>query len=81
MRIQIITLFPEMFDPVLRSSMLDKAARNNLVSFEYINLRDFGKGPRKTVDDTPYGGGDGMVIKAEPIVKAIEQAKANDPRL
>lgn len=79
MRIQIITLFPDVFDPVLKSSMLDKAARNNLVSFEYVNLRDFGHGPRKTVDDTPYGGGDGMVVKAEPIVKAIEKAKAADP--
>ncbi len=68
-----------MFDPVLKTSMLDKATRNNLVSFEYINIRDFGKGLRKTVDDNPYGGGDGMVIKAEPIVKAIEQAKVNDP--
>lgn len=68
-----------MFEPVLKSSMLDKAARNNLVSFEYIDLRAFGYGPRKTVDDTPYGGGDGMVLKAEPVVKAIEKAKAADP--
>ena len=79
MRIQIISLFPEVFEPILGSSMLFKASKNGLVSFEHINLRDFGQGPRKTVDDTPYGGGDGMVIKAEPIVAAIEKAKKSDP--
>lgn len=78
MRIQIISLFPEVFEPILSSSMLYKASESKLVSFELINLRDFGLGPRKTVDDTPYGGGDGMVIKAEPIVAAIEQAKKAD---
>src|SRR6185312_2400759 len=79
MKIQIITLFPEMFTGVLHSSMLWKAAAHDIVSYEYINLRDFGLGPRKQVDDTPYGGGDGMLLKPEPLVAAIEQAKQNDP--
>ena len=79
MKIQVITLFPEMFEGVLGSSMLFKAQEKKLVSFEYINLRDFGLGPRQQVDDTPYGGGDGMLLKPEPIVAAIEVAKANDP--
>jgi tRNA (guanine37-N1)-methyltransferase len=79
MRIQFITLFPEMFPGVLNASMLWKAQDKQLVSFEYINLRDFGIGPRKQVDDTPYGGGDGMLLKPEPLVAAIELAKANDP--
>jgi tRNA (guanine37-N1)-methyltransferase len=79
MKIQIITLFPEMFDGVLGSSMLWKAQDRNIVAVEYINLRDFGLGPRKQVDDTPYGGGDGMLLKPEPLVAAIEQAKQNDP--
>ena len=59
MKIQIITLFPEMFEGVLNSSMLWKAQEKKLVGYKLINLRDFGIGPRKTVDDIPYGGGDG----------------------
>jgi tRNA (guanine37-N1)-methyltransferase len=74
--IQIITLFPEMFDGVLNSSMLWKAQDKKLVEYKLVNLRDFGLGSRKTVDDTPYGGGDGMVLKPEPLVAAIESAKA-----
>ena len=77
MKIQIITLFPEMFTGVLGSSMLWKAADREIVQYEFINLRDFGLGPRKQVDDTPYGGGDGMLLKPEPLVAAIEAAKSN----
>jgi tRNA (guanine37-N1)-methyltransferase len=79
MKIQIITLFPEMFDGVLNSSMLWKAQKENLVEYKLINLRDFGIGPRKQVDDIPYGGGDGMVLKPEPLFGAVEQAKTDDP--
>jgi tRNA (guanine37-N1)-methyltransferase len=78
MKIQIITLFPEMFTGVLASSMLWKAQERGKVSYEFINLRDFGNGPRKQVDDTPYGGGDGMLLMPEPLVEAIEQAKKSD---
>jgi tRNA (guanine37-N1)-methyltransferase len=79
MKIQIITLFPEMFDGVLNTSMLWKAQEKNLVEYNLINLRDFGLGPRKQVDDTPYGGGDGMVLKPEPLFAAVEHAKKKDP--
>lgn len=79
MLIQIISLFPEMLAPVLEASMLFKAKDKGIVDYRYINLREYGLGPRKTVDDTPYGGGDGMLLKPEPIVAAIEQAKLNDP--
>jgi tRNA (guanine37-N1)-methyltransferase len=79
MKIQVITLFPEMFPGVLNASMLWKAQDRGAVEFSFINLRDFGLGPRKQVDDTPYGGGDGMLLKPEPLTAAIEQAKANDP--
>lgn len=79
MKIQIITLFPEMFEAVLGSSMLYKAANNNIVEYELINLRDFGIGPRKQVDDIPYGGGDGMLLKIEPLVAAVEHAKKTNP--
>src|SRR5690348_2065554 len=78
-KVQIITLFPEMFHGVLNASMLWKAQDRHVVEFSYINLREFGLGPRRTVDDTPYGGGDGMLLKPEPLVAAIELAKQNDP--
>lgn len=77
--IQIISLFPEMFQGVLGSSMMWKASDKKLVDFSYINLRDFGIGPRKQVDDIPYGGGDGMLLMPEPLMKAIKSAKSNDP--
>jgi len=79
MKIQVITLFPEMFTGVLENSMLWKASDKGIVQYEYINLRHFGIGPRQQVDDTPYGGGDGMLLKPEPLLAAIEQAKKNDP--
>jgi tRNA (guanine37-N1)-methyltransferase len=79
MKVQVITLFPEMFPGVLNASMLWKAQDRGAVEFSFINLRDFGLGPRKQVDDTPYGGGDGMLLKPEPLIAAIEQAKAHDP--
>jgi tRNA (guanine37-N1)-methyltransferase len=79
MTIQIITLFPEIIEPYLNASMLWKAQDRKIVSFSYINLREFGLGPRKQVDDTPYGGGDGMLLKPEPLVAAIEQAKSASP--
>lgn len=77
-KIQIITLFPEMFDGVFNTSMLWKAQKENAVKFATISLRDFGIGSRKQVDDTPYGGGDGMLLKPEPLFAAVEAAKTND---
>lgn len=79
MKIQIISLFPEMFKAVLNQSMMFKAQKIGAVEFELIDLRQFGLGPRKQVDDTPYGGGDGMLLMIEPLMSAVEQAKANDP--
>jgi tRNA (guanine37-N1)-methyltransferase len=78
-KIQVITLFPEMFDGVLNSSMMWKAQKEGAVEFGLINLRDFGLGLRKQVDDTPYGGGDGMLLKPEPLFAAVEKAKQADP--
>ena len=79
MRISIITLFPEMFHGVFGSSMMWKAQNRKLVEFNYVNLRDFGIGPRHQVDDTPYGGGDGMLLRVEPIFAAVEHAKQQNP--
>jgi tRNA (guanine37-N1)-methyltransferase len=79
MKIQVITLFPEMFEGVLGSSMLWKAKERCGVEYELIDLRQFGVGPRRQVDDTPYGGGNGMLMMVEPLVAAIEHAKSIDP--
>lgn len=79
MKIQIITLFPEMFSGVLASSMLWKASDRGIVEYKLINLREYGLGPRHQVDDTPYGGGDGMLLRPEPLVAAINFALSQDP--
>lgn len=78
-KFQVITLFPDMFTGVFENSMMWKAQKDNIVQLSTIDLRAFGLGPRRQVDDTPYGGGDGMLLMVEPLWKAIEQAKANDP--
>ena len=75
----VITLFPEAVEPYLKSSMMEKAVRKGLAEFDFVNLRDYGLGPHKSVDDTPYGGGDGMLLRCEPVFAAIESVKAKDP--
>lgn len=79
MKIQIVTLFPEAIEPYLKSSMLWKASDRGIVEYSFINLREFGLGPRKQVDDTPYGGGDGMLLRVDTLVAAVEAAKTIDP--
>lgn len=74
MKISIITLFPEVFDPILNSSILKRAQNKNKVSFEIINLRDFGEGKHQAVDDRPYGGGAGMILKPDVLAKAVKKA-------
>ncbi len=80
MKIQVISLFPEMFPPALEASMLYKAKEKGIVEFEYVNLRNYGLGKRKQVDDIVYGGGDGMLLKPEPVISAIEDAKKKSPK-
>ena len=75
----IITLFREAIEPYLKTSMMWKAVDKGLAEFDFVNLRDFGLGPHKSVDDTPYGGGDGMLLRCEPVFAAIESVKAKDP--
>ena len=74
-KIQIITLFPEMFHGILTSSIIARAQKKGLVEFEIIDLRYFGLGKRHQVDDTPYGGDDGMLLMIEPLYNAILSAK------
>lgn len=78
-RFQVITLFPEMLTGVFGSSMMWKAQKEGLVSLETIDLRAFGLGSRRQVDDTPYGGGDGMLLMIEPLWNAVMHAKSQDP--
>ena len=75
----IITLFREAVEPYLKSSMMEKAVRKGLAEFDFVDLREFGLGPHKSVDDTPYGGGDGMLLRCEPVFAAIESVKATNP--
>ena len=75
MKFVIITLFPEMFEGVFSSSILKRAQEKGAVDFEFVNLRDFGVGPRKQVDDTPYGGGAGMVLRVDVMAAALAAAK------
>ncbi|WP_031515353.1 tRNA (guanosine(37)-N1)-methyltransferase TrmD [Desulfofalx alkaliphila] len=73
MRIDILTLFPEMFDGPINTSILKRARDNKIISINLHNIRDYSQNKHRTVDDTPYGGGAGMVMQAEPIFKAMEK--------
>ena len=73
MRIDVITLFPEMFKGPLTESILDRAQKMELLELNFHDLREFGTGNYKQVDDSPYGGGSGMLLKVDVVVAAIEQ--------
>lgn len=75
MKITILTLFPEMFAGPFEQSIIKRAQEKQIVEIAYINIRDFGIGAHKMVDDTPYGGGIGMVLKVDVLHQAIEYAK------
>ena len=77
MKISVITLFPEIFEPILNHSILKRAKEKGLIEFKIINHRDFGDGPHKTVDDKPYGGGAGMILKVDVLKRAIDFSKMN----
>lgn len=72
LKIDIVTLFPEMFSGVLSSSILGKAQEKGLVEYQVVNFRDFANNKHNQVDDYPYGGGSGMVLKPEPMFNAVE---------
>jgi len=85
MKIDILTLFPEMFSGVLGQSILQKAAEKSAVHYNVVNYREYADNKHLTVDDYPYGGGAGMVLKAQPIFDAItslkEKADSKSPRV
>jgi len=78
MRIDILTLFPEMFQNVLGESILKIAREKKLVNFNLYNIRDFSNDKHKCVDDKPYGGGAGMVMRPEPVFNAVETVEPMD---
>jgi tRNA (guanine37-N1)-methyltransferase len=78
MRIDILTLFPSMFEPFLEESIIKRAIDKNFVSVNLVNIRDFSDLNNNQVDDTPYGGGGGMVLMCDPVFKAINSVKTDD---
>jgi len=72
MHVYILTLFPEMFASVLEASILKRARESGLIHVTLVNIRDFSHDSHKTVDDYPYGGGPGMVMKPEPVYEAVD---------
>ena len=78
MKFDIVTIFPEIFDSYFNESILKRAQSKKLIKIKVHNLRDYAKDKHKTVDDTPYGGGAGMVLKIEPIYRAISSIISNN---
>jgi len=81
MKIDIITIFPEMLAGFLGRSMMKRAAEAGRVTFNTINLRDFACDKHNTTDGRPFGGGPGMVLKPEPLFRAVESLKTDDSRV
>jgi len=76
MRIDIVTLFPRMFDSVLSASLLGRGIESGALEVNVIDLRPYGLGKHRSVDDEPYGGGAGMVMRPEPIFTAVEELRS-----
>lgn len=79
MNIEILTIFPEIFSGFVSCSLINKAITRGLVRIDLTDIRDFADPPHYQVDDTPYGGGAGMVMRAEPVMRAIEAARGRHP--
>ena len=80
MRFDILSIFPEMFASLINYGIIGRAVKGGLIEINLVNIRDFGEGPHLMTDDRPFGGGDGMVMKPEPIFRALEsipRAKGN----
>ena len=75
MLINIVTLFPEMFSAITDCGVTSRAVSEGLINLRFFNPREFAKDKHRTVDDKPYGGGPGMLMKIEPLVAAIKSAK------
>lgn len=80
LRVDILTLFPEMFQPILGTSIPKRAAEKGLVSYHLTDIRAFATDAHKSVDDKPFGGGPGMVMMCQTVFEAVEATEAQDPR-
>ena len=80
MKFDVLTLFPEMFEP-LKQSIIGRAEEKELIDINFINIRDFSKNKHKKVDDTPYGGGAGMVMQADVIYNAYKSIKKTNAKV
>ena len=80
MLIETLSVFPEMFEPIMSTSILGRARKAGLFDFKAYNLRDWTHNRHRTVDDEPYGGGQGMLMKVEPIAEAIEAISSEGPK-
>ena len=80
MKINILTLFPEYFATPLQQSILKRAKQKSLVEFEIIDIRDFATDKHQITDDRPYGGGAGMVLKIEPIARALHSLETRNQK-
>ena len=78
MKFEIITLFPELIDVYAKNGIIGRAVENKLFQIEYVNLRDYSQDKHKKVDDYPYGGGPGMLIKPEPMFSALDAIKKHN---
>ena len=81
MKIDILTLFPDMFNNIFSESIIKRAISNNLVEINIHNIRDYSKDPHKKVDDTPYGGGAGMVLMCQPIFDAVKALRSDNSKV
>ncbi|MGH7821419.1 MAG: tRNA (guanosine(37)-N1)-methyltransferase TrmD, partial [Candidatus Binatia bacterium] len=79
MDVEILTLFPSFFDSPLSASLVGKGIRAGRIRVAVTDIRDFAEGAHRVADDAPYGGGEGMVMKVEPVVAALEAARARSP--
>jgi len=79
MHFEILTIFPGIFNSFLETSLIDKALKRQLITIDITNIRDFADPPHFKVDDEPYGGGPGMIMKPEPLLAAIKAAKKKNP--
>ena len=81
MNIDVLTLFPEMIEPVAAASMLGRASKNGILNIRAVNIRDFTQNKHKKTDDTPFGGGAGRVMSAQPVFDALRSVDAQDKRI
>ena len=81
MKIDILTIFPNMFDNIFSESIIKRAINSNKVNINIVDFREYSKDPHKKVDDTPYGGGAGMVLTPQPIFDCIEALKTSDSKV